>query len=388
MTAGSPAAPEDRGGALIIAEIGTAHEGDMGRARELIAAAAEAGADAAKFQVVLADEILHPRSGAVDLPGGPVPLYERFRSLERPREFYAELKDLAEARGLLFMASAFGLKSADLLRELGTEVVKIASPEVNHFPLLRRVASFHRPVILSSGVSTLGDLERALAILEGGHAPRGPGSRGAAGVPPLTILHCVTAYPAPEEEYNLRLIPNLAAVFGVPVGVSDHSRDPVLVPVLAAAEGAAMVEKHITLERTGGGLDDPIALSPGDFSRMVREIRSAETEVSAGRKDAVREALEAAYGPGKVKAALGDGVKRLAPAEAGNYGTTNRSVLALGDIAAGETLTRANSALLRSEKNLRPGMRPELWDLALGRPLVRPVPAGQGVRLEDLLGGK
>ncbi|OPZ60219.1 MAG: hypothetical protein BWY88_00550 [Synergistetes bacterium ADurb.Bin520] len=89
-----------------------------------------------------------------------------------------------------------------------------------------------------------------------------------------------------------------------------------------------------------------------------------------------------------MKAALGDGVKRLAPAEAGNYGTTNRSVLALGDIAAGETLTRANSALLRSEKNLRPGMRPELWDLALGRPLVRPVPAGQGVRLEDLLGGK
>ncbi len=385
MTAGKAPARKGRGGVLVVAEIGTSHGGDIGRARELVAAAADAGADAAKFQIVIADEILHPNAGFVDLPGGRIPLYDRFRALERPPEFYAGLKEAVEAKGLLFICSPFGVRSADMLRDIGTPVFKIASPEVNHFPLLRRVASFGRPVILSSGVSTLGDLERAVEVLRAGAAADAVPARAAVGLPPLSLLHCVTAYPAPEEEYNLRVIPNLAAVLGLPAGVSDHSRDPVLVPVLAVLEGAEIVEKHFTLERSGAGLDDPIALPPGDFGKMVREIRAAETELAAGRKAEAVEALEAAYGPGRVKAALGDGVKRLATAEADNYATTNRSVHALRDIAAGEILTEENTALLRSEKNLRPGLPPELWEAALGRRVVRPVPAGEGVLLADLM---
>jgi N-acetylneuraminate synthase len=371
---------------VIVAEIGTAHGGDLGKARELIAAAARAGADAAKFQIVFADEILHPASGNVALPGGNIPLYERFRNLERDADFYAGLKTLTEEAGLFFICSPFGIKSARILRDIGTPVFKIASPELNHFPLLREVAAYGRPVILSSGVSTLGDIEKALAVLrETAAAPQGPASPFSALTSPLILLHCVTAYPAPEEEYNLRLIPNLSALFGIPAGVSDHSARPILVPALAALQGAALIEKHFTLDTSGTGLDDPIALAPDSFAAMVREVRAVEAERLAGRSAEVLEALEAAYGRDTVGRTLGGGVKALAPSEAANYAATRRSIHALGNIPAGERFTKENTALLRSEKNLRPGLPPEFWELVLGRPAARPVPAGEGVLWEDIL---
>ena len=176
--------------AFIVAEIGTSHGGDLSKARELLAAAAASGADAAKFQCVYADEILHPACGAVQLPGGNISLYERFRSLERDADFYAQLKALTEDAGLVFVCSPFGIKSARVLRDIGTPAIKIASPELNHFPLLREVAAYDRSIILSSGVSTLGDIEKALAVLDEASG----GLRGGG----LTLLHCVTAYPAPE----------------------------------------------------------------------------------------------------------------------------------------------------------------------------------------------
>jgi N-acetylneuraminate synthase len=363
--------------ALIVAEIGTSHGGDLGRARGLVRAAAFSGADAAKFQCVYAAEILHPAAGKVRLPGGDIPLYERFQALERAQDFYAELKALTEDAGLVFICSPFGIQSARVLRDIGTPAIKIASPELNHFPLLREAASFDRSIILSSGVSTLADIEKALSVLRESSG----GGRG----PDLTLLHCVTSYPAPEEEYNLRVIPNLAAVFGVPVGVSDHSSDPVLVPVLAVLHGAAMIEKHFTLDTAGGGLDDPIALSPDAFAAMVQEVRDAETEKAAGRVAEALEAIEAAYGRDRVRCVLGNGVKRLAPSEALSYATTRRSVHACAEISAGEKFSAANTAILRSEKNLRPGLGPEFHELILGRPAARTVPAGEGITWSDVL---
>ena len=240
---------------LVVAELGTGHLGSMARARELVDAAAASGADCAKLQLVYADEILHPRSGAVDLPTGRVELYRQFRDLEQPVSFYAELKRYVESKGLLFLCSPFGLRSARELRTLGVAALKIASPELNHVPLLQEAAGYGLPLVLSSGVSTLGDIERALAIT---------------GRERVVLLHCITAYPAPEDEYNVSLLASLAAVFGVEVGLSDHSLDPVLVPVLAVLHGARVVEKHFTLSRAGAGLDDPIALEPAAFARMVR----------------------------------------------------------------------------------------------------------------------
>ncbi|MFW6313793.1 MAG: N-acetylneuraminate synthase family protein, partial [Spirochaetota bacterium] len=218
----------------IVAEIGTGHEGDIDRAQELIHAARECGADCAKFQYVLAREIVHPATGAVNLPGGATPLFERFSNLEQPVDFYARLKELCEKHAIDFLCTPFGIESARELRTLAPAAVKIASPELNHTELLTEVASYALPLIVSTGVSRLSDIEYALSIL---------------GTRDVTLLHCITAYPAPEEEYNLRLIASLRSAFGVPVGLSDHSEDPALVPGLAAALGATVVEKHFTLSR-------------------------------------------------------------------------------------------------------------------------------------------
>jgi sialic acid synthase SpsE len=354
--------PSDR--CFIIAEAGTSHAGDLSHAERLIDAAKASGADCVKFQAVFADEILHPLTGYVDLPTGRIPLYERFRELEQDAAFYRALKERTEERGLVFLCTPFGARSARLLEDLGVVAYKIASPELNHLPLLRAVAATGKPVFLSTGVSTFEDIVRALDIV---------GDRA-------VLMHCITAYPAPEEEYNLALLPNLAALLGVPVGLSDHSLDPVLVPTLAAALGARCVEKHITLSRETTGLDDPIALDPEAFRSMAASIRRAEAEGVA----AAVARLEAAYGPARVRAVRGDGVKRLAPSERASYGRTNRSIHALRAIARGESLEAGNLAILRTEKELRPGLDPALYERLLGRKAARDIPAGEGVTWEDV----
>jgi sialic acid synthase SpsE len=161
---------------LVIAELGTSHQGDMDAARELIDAAVAAGADCIKFQLVYAEEILHPLSGEVDLPTGRIALYERFKSMERSLPFYGELKTHTEAAGALFLCTPFGIRSARELRSLGVEALKIASPELNHLPLLQEAAGYGLPLFLSSGVSTLADIERALAVT----------GRGA-----TVLMHCI-----------------------------------------------------------------------------------------------------------------------------------------------------------------------------------------------------
>ncbi|NBB90092.1 MAG: spore coat protein [Spirochaetes bacterium] len=352
--------------AIAIAEIGTSHDGDRGRARELIDAAADAGAGCIKTQIVYADEIVHPKTGMVSLPGGEVPLFERFRQLEVTPDFFAEMAEHCLSRGVAFLASCFGPRSLQVLSEVGLDTVKIASPELNHAPLLRLVREAGLSAILSTGVSTLADIEHAVEIT--GNACS-------------AIMHCVTAYPAPEEDYNLRVIGNLAAVFGVPVGVSDHSLDPELVPAAAVVVGARAVEKHFTLSRSGGGLDDRIALEPTQFATMVSAIRGVEGRPSA---EAVDE-LCSRFGNERVARILGDGVKRLARSEQSNYGRSNRSILATRDIVAGEPVGDDNAAALRSEKNLIPGLSPFHWDDIRGARAARGIESGSGIRWEHLL---
>jgi sialic acid synthase SpsE len=351
---------------LIIAELGTAHGSDPVKAAELIAAAAEAGADCIKSQIVYADEILHPNTGEVALPGGKIRLYDRFKQLETDISFFAKMKEETERRGLLFLCTPFGIKSARELRELGPEFIKIASPELNFCSLLTEVASYKLPVLLSTGVSTLGDIEDALSILGGG-------SR-------VCLLHCVTCYPAPEKDYNLRVLESLRRVFGCPVGVSDHSMDPELVPVLAAARGWAVIEKHFCLSRNDSGLDDPIALPPSGFAAMVKAVRRA----SEAGPEAALEELSRKRGRELVEAVLGDGVKRLAPSEKANYRRTNRSIHALRDINRGETITKDMIASLRTEKILRPGLPPSWEEAVVGRKAACFIPGGEGIRFEDL----
>ena len=390
----------------ISAEIGTSHGGNREKARQLIDAAAAAGADSVKFQWVYAQEILHPNTGLVNLPGGAIPLYERFQQLEVPAAFFQEVRDYARSKGCQFICSPFGLQSLEELAALAPDAIKIASPELNHQPLLQRLAEIRRtqasqgqtpvPVILSSGVSTLADIERALNILadeslvtESSGLQTGEGNVRRADLQGITLLHCITAYPAPAEEYNLRVLQNLAGIFGVEVGVSDHSLDPQLVPVLAAACGARFIEKHITLSRETDGLDDPVALEPQQFAQMVAQVRRMERPIrnygcQCGSSLIIEE-MEEKYGRETVQAVLGTGIKRLAPAEQANYGRTNRSIHVLRDMKQGELLTEDTIAILRTEKVLNPGLAPEHLPTITGAVLKRNIEAGQGVLWHHLI---
>lgn len=360
----------------IIAEIGTSHGGDREKARKLIDTAAESGADSVKFQWVYADEILHPDTGFVPLPGGTLRLYDRFKELEVPPDFFADCRDYAHQKNLQFVCSPFGLRSLAELLALRPDAVKIASPELNHIPLLSALAEFrkteHIPVIISSGVSTLSDIERALSIL---------------GTDSVTLLHCITSYPAPEEEYNLNVMKNLSRIFGVECGVSDHSLDPVLVPALSASLGAAMIEKHITLSKLTDGLDDPVALDGQQFALMshcVRQCEAAFRQYGANAPDYIRKQLESEYGS-RVSQCLGDGVKKLAPSEKANYGRTNRSIHFMRDMKAGETIQKEDIGILRTEKTLTPGLHPLFLDELTGATLTRDVKSGDGASWQDVL---
>ena len=357
---------------IIIAELGTGHGGSLVRAEELIARAAEAGADYAKFQVVFAGDIIHPNTGEVPLPGGNTPLYDVFKSLEKGADFYEEIRRICRRENIGYLPTPFGPESWSLISGMGTEIVKIASPELNYLPLLDDVSRWQnggvdRKVILSSGVSLLADIERALACFDMKDD--------------ITLLHCITSYPAPPEEYNLSLIPNLRSLFGCPVGVSDHSTDPFTVPLAATAVGCSMIEKHFCLRHDDGGLDDPIALEAEDFARMVEAVR----EASDLPRETQLKNLESRLGAELAGKVLGDGHKRLAPAERKNYGRTNRSLHALTDLEAGTVLTAANTALLRTEKILRPGLEPYDAPRVMGKRLTRSVSSGEGIGWEDLL---
>lgn len=351
---------------FVMAEIGTGHLGDRGKARELVQAAAEAGADCAKFQVVFADEIIHPLTGELNLPGGRVRLYDKFREVEQDADFYQFCKEETEAAGMVFLASPFGVRSAQILQDLGSAWFKVASPELNHFPLLEQLRSYQKPVVLSSGVSRLEDIERAVELFEG---------------LATSLLHCITAYPAPPEEYNLRVLGPLSVLFGCPVGVSDHSMDPELVPVIGRVAGATLVEKHFCLSRLDPGLDDPIALDPALFRQMVDGIRSLESTPVADWDHLVR----GRYGEGRVESILGTGRKMLAPSERANYERTNRSLHAVRTLPAGHRLVEGDLAVLRTEKVLRPGLAPSFLSVVQGRSLKRDLPAGEGLVWDDLL---
>lgn len=418
----------------IIAEIGTSHQGDLSKAFELIHAAQESGADIAKFQWVYADEIIHRRTGMVHLPTGEIPLYDRFKSLEGDTNFFGKLKEKCESLGLEFLCTPFGIKSAMQLWELGVKKFKIASPELNHLPLLELLGASGIDLIISSGVSRICDIEEALETIADsrlGHLPHLAAlhpemcqaamrkiptqpsaiSRDSADLTQLhelktrqniTLLHCMTAYPAPENEYNLLLLRTLRSIFGLNTGISDHSLDPLMVPVVSTILGATMIEKHFTLSNHSDGLDDPIALVPANFRTMVDAVRKIEKVMpthaasqnyprmtqNSNAAVYVLELLSEAGVPiphDRIANILGSGVKILAPTEKENYGRTNRSIHASRRIQSGTILGIEDIAILRTEKILRPGLHPRHVLQLLGHTLKHDVEDGEGIRWQDIL---
>lgn len=366
---------------LIIAEIGTSHEGSLEKAYQLIDAAADSGADAIKFQWVYADEILHPDTGYVKLPTGNIRLYDRFKQLECDVSFYQKMIDYVHSKGCKFCCSPFGLRSLQELLSIKPDIVKIASPELNHFPMLKALAQYRNspeqkenpvPVVLSSGVSEFADIQKAINII---------------GTKNVSLLHCITSYPAPEEEYNLKLITKYTQDFKIECGVSDHSLDPILVPSLSIACGGTVVEKHITLSKKTMGLDDPVALEPEQFALMVHVIHQSEVTLKhygyeVGYKRIIDQISEQ-FGYDKVMSVIGDGIKRLAPAEKANYGRTNRSLHFMNEMKCGQKILEKDIGVLRTEKILTPGISPEFLDDVIGSTLLKDVSAGKGVEFED-----
>lgn len=320
---------------FVIAEAGVNHDGSPERARALVEAAAESGADAVKFQTFRAESLatVDAPKAAYQQAGGDAAESQRamLRRLELPADAYPMLKRAADSAGIEFLSSMFDEASADLLDELGVSAFKVPSGELTNLQLLRHVGSLGRPVILSTGMADLEEVEAAVAALDNDQ---------------VVILHCVSAYPAPPADANLRAMATMEAAFGKPVGFSDHTLGSE-VALAAVALGACMVEKHLTLDRSAPGPDHAASLEPDELRDLVRGIRAVES-------------------------ALGDGRKRPMPSELETAAVARKSLAAACDIAAGTTLTDEMIALCRPGTGLQPSERP----LVVGRVARADIPAG------------
>lgn len=260
----------------IIAEAGVNHNGDVALARQLVDAAKEAGADAVKFQTFKTEKIL--TRGATmaeyqkDNLGSQDTQFQMIKALELSHADFAGLNAYAESIGIDFLSTPDEEESLDFLAdELSLPWIKIGSGEVTNLPFLRRIAAKQRPMILSTGMSTLGEVERAVRLLRGINQHE------------LVLLHCTTNYPCPPQEVNLRAMLTLKQAFNVRVGYSDHTIGSE-VPVAAVALGAEMIEKHLTLDKAMEGPDHRASLDPAEFREMVRQIRVIETALGDGVK--------------------------------------------------------------------------------------------------------
>ena len=322
----------------VIAEMSGNHNGDIGRAFALIEAAKEAGADAVKLQTYTADTItIDCDSPLFRIEGGlwaGRTLHELYREAHTPWDWHERLFAKAAALDLAIFSSPFDPTAVDFLNALGAPAFKIASFEAIDLPLIRKAAASGKPLIVSTGMANLGEIAEAV---EAARSVPGAG---------LVLLHCVSGYPTPAEEANLRTIPHLAEAFDVAVGLSDHTLDNAAA-VAAVALGACVIEKHFTLRRADGGPDAAFSLEPQELAQLVRGVRTAWEAM--GRIDYGRKPSEAASAPFR------------------------RSLFVVRDIAAGEALTAENVRSIRPGYGLPPKHLPEL----LGRRAARSLKRGE-----------
>ena len=330
---------------LIIAEAGVNHNGDIGLARQLIDAAAQAGADLVKFQTFNADRQVTRTAKKADYQtqttGSNESQHEMLRLLELTEEMHHQLIAHCAARNIGFFSTGFDVESVDLLLSLGQEHFKIPSGEITNLPYLRHIGQLSKNVILSTGMATLGDIEAAIDVLEQAGTARAQ----------ITVLHCTTEYPTPMNEVNLRAIQSIHAAFGVAVGYSDHTQG-IEVAIAAVAMGATVIEKHFTHDRSLPGPDHKASLEPKELKAMVTAIRNIEV-------------------------ALGDGIKRLTPSEARNKPVAHKSLVASQAIKAGEAFSAQNITTKRPGT----GVSPMRWDEVIGRAASRDFVADELIEL-------
>ena len=320
---------------LIIAEAGVNHNGSLEKAFELIDAAVYAGADIIKFQtfdsLLLASKSAAQASYQSKNIGFSQSQRDMLQSLELPKSCYSKLVSYCQERGLEFLSSAFDLPSIDFLSQLGMRRWKIPSGEITNLPYLRMVSSFGLPVVLSTGMASLGEVEAAISVLELNGLPRSL----------ITVLHCTSEYPAPPESINLHAMNTMASSFNVKVGYSDHTQGSEA-SLAAVALGACVIEKHLTLDRSSPGPDHKASMEPSDFKAMITQIRYVES-------------------------ILGDGIKQITPCERENASLVRKSLVAACDIKAGEVFSDNNLTVKRPGT----GLSPFHWDMVIGKPASR-----------------
>lgn len=270
-------------GVYIIAEAGVNHNGSVETAKKLCLAAKEAGADAVKFQTWITEKIITKTVKQADYQsqntGSEQSQYDMLKALELSYDDFREIKGYCDEIGICFASTADESDSLDFLLELGIPFIKIGSGDIGNLPFLRYIGSKKVPVILSTGMSTLADVEESLNALRQGGAEN------------IALLHCTTSYPCPYDKVNLNAIDTLRGAFGVEVGYSDHTMG-IEVPIAAVARNATIIEKHFTLDRSMEGPDHLASTEPDDFKRMVEAIRNIEKALGSGSKQPTAEEKE------------------------------------------------------------------------------------------------
>ena len=314
---------------LIIAEAGVNHNGDFELAKKLVDKAVEAGADIVKFQTCKAENVISRYADKAEYQkkttGEADSQLEMVRKLMLTYEQYGQLKDYCDQKGITFLSTAFDLPSVDYLHSIGMKMWKIPSGEITNLPLLIKIASLHEPIIMSTGMSELSEVEDAVKVLKEN------------GATDITLLHCTTEYPAPYEDVNLKSMETMKEKFNLKIGYSDHTRG-IEIPVAAVALGACVIEKHFTLDRNMEGPDHKASLEPQELKQMVDSIRNVEK-------------------------AIGDGVKKVSASELKNKDIARKSIIASKAIKAGEVFTEDNITTKRPGN----GINPMKWFELLGK---------------------
>ena len=330
---------------FVIAEAGSNHNGDLDRALSLVEAAADAGADAVKFQTFRADSLYVEDSGEVEYLTDDRSIYKIVSEMEMPYEWIPTLHEHCDDNDVLFMSTPFDERSADEL-EPYVPAFKVASYTMTHHPFLRYLAGKDLPLVVSTGAHDLSEVAESVSVLR------------TAGGSEFALLQCVAAYPTPLDSINVRVVETLADEFGVPTGLSDHTADPVVAPSAAVALGASVVEKHFTMDKTLEGPDHQFALEPDELERMVGAIRATESVLGSGRKEVL-------------------------DVEAELHAVARRAVHATAHIERGERLTKQNIAVLRSGRQER-GLAPKHFEDLVGRKATRTIHKSEGITWDDV----
>ena len=322
---------------IIIAEAGVNHNGDYGMAVRMIHAAKAAGADYVKFQTAVPELVIAACAPKAeyqkDTTGSAESQLEMCKAIHLPLSDYARLKMECDAAGIGFVSTPFDLVSIDCLEPLGMDFWKIPSGEITNLPYLRKIGRIGQKIVMSTGMSSLAEVETAVRILEEAGTPRAN----------IALLHCTTQYPAPDASVNLRAMDALKELGCASVGYSDHTVG-ITASLAAVARGAMVVEKHFTLDRELPGPDHKASLEPNELAELVGQVR-------------------------RVEAMLGTGVKAVADAERGNIEVARKSIIAARAIAEGEVFTEENLTVKRPGG----GVSPLLWDSVIGRKAIRAV---------------